>query len=65
MTIAAIVSAIQIAVQTEHVDIINMSFSTTSDYTELRQAINDALSAGVTIVVAAGNGDSSSLADGS
>lgn len=61
MTIAAIVTAIQIAVQTEKVDIINMSFSTTSDYTELRQAINDAMSAGVTIVVAAGNGDSSGV----
>lgn len=61
MTIAAIVNAIQIAVQTEHVDIINMSFSTASDYTELRQAINDALAAGVTIVVAAGNGDSSGV----
>lgn len=61
MTISAIVNAIQIAVQTEHVDIINMSFSTTTDYTELRQAINDALAAGVTIVVAAGNGDSNGV----
>lgn len=58
MSIAAIVNAIQIAVEVEKVDIINMSFSTPSDITELRQAINDALAAGVTIVTVAGNGDS-------
>lgn len=57
MTIASIANAIKKAVEVEKVDLINLSLSTQQDFTELRQAIEAAMAAGVTVVAAAGNGD--------
>jgi hypothetical protein len=56
--LSSLVKAVQRATAFQ-VDLINMSLGTTSDYTQLRTAINSALAANITVVVAAGNGDDS------
>jgi subtilisin family serine protease len=58
--LASLVKAVQRATAYQ-VDIINMSLGTTTDYSQLRTAINSALAANITIVTAAGNGDDSGV----
>ena len=59
-TVASVYNALQKAIAFK-VDIINMSLSTANDINEFRTGINAALAAGITVVVAAGNGDSSGI----
>ncbi len=54
-SVSSIVAAINHAVDTEKVDLINLSLSTTSDVTSLRSALENASAKGVVVVVAAGN----------
>lgn len=63
MTIASIAQALQKAVEYK-VDIVNLSLSTETDSTLFRNAINDTLAAGISIIVAAGNGDADTGAGG-
>ncbi|MGZ3690399.1 MAG: S8 family serine peptidase [Pseudobdellovibrio sp.] len=56
MTVAALAAALQKALDLK-LDIVNMSLSADTDISGFRTAINEAVAAGLTVVVAAGNGD--------